>query len=48
MNKPPRTLGINLCKRIAIDPAIGEMSLVGVFSAMSFERFPSSIQRFTI
>jgi hypothetical protein len=39
MNKAPRTLGIYLCKRIAVDPAIGEMSLVGLFSAMSFDRF---------
>lgn len=48
MNKNPKTLGIYLCKRIAIDPAIGEMSLVGLFNAMTFDRFPTPVQRFTI
>jgi hypothetical protein len=48
VNKLPRALGIYLCKRIAIDPAIGEMSLVGLFSAMTFDRWPSPIQRFTV
>jgi hypothetical protein len=48
MNKPPRTLGIYLCKRIAIDPTIGDMSLVSLFTAMTFDRFPTPNQYFTI
>src|SRR5262245_2584896 len=48
MNKPPRALGIYLCNRIAVDPTISEMSLVGVFQGLTFDTFPSPIQRFTI
>jgi hypothetical protein len=48
MNKAPRALGIYLCKRIAVDPKIGEMSLVGLFTAMTFGRFPTPNQHFTI
>jgi len=48
MAQRPRTIGVYLCKKIEVDPAKGEMSLVGVFQAMTFDRFPSPIQRFTI
>jgi hypothetical protein len=41
MVKPPKVAGLILCKRMAIDVATGEMSLVGVFQTLSFGVWPA-------
>src|SRR5690348_9410424 len=48
MAQAPRTIGIYLCKQLAVDATKAEMSLVGVFQGLTFDRFPSPLQRFTV
>jgi hypothetical protein len=42
MLKPPRVVGLMLCKRMAVDTAAVEMSLVGIFRHLRLARFPAS------
>lgn len=42
MLKPPRVVGLTLCKRITVDTAAVEMSLVGIFHDLRLPRFPAS------
>lgn len=47
MSRPPRVGGLVLCQRMHVDPLRGEISLVGVFNALTFARWPTSIVDFT-
>jgi hypothetical protein len=46
--KEPRVLGLVLCKRMAIDVAAAEMSLVGVFNRLEFDAWPAIVESFTV
>jgi hypothetical protein len=48
MVKPPRVIGLVLCKRMGVDTITGELSLVGVFHSLAVARWPSPPQRFTV
>ncbi len=41
MSKSPRIAGLILCKRMEVNPAAVEMSLVGVFHSLTFPAFPA-------
>jgi hypothetical protein len=46
MMKPPRVVGLVLCKSFNIDPAVGELNLLGVFHSLAFAAWPTPAQRF--
>jgi hypothetical protein len=48
MVKPPKVAGLILCKRIGIDVAVGEMSLVGLIQVLSFGEWPAPADPFTV
>ncbi|HBI44325.1 MAG TPA: hypothetical protein DDY78_15960 [Planctomycetales bacterium] len=39
--KPPRVVGLVLCKSFNIDPAVGELNLLGVFHSLAFATWPT-------
>ena len=48
MTKPPRVLGLVLCKSIHVDPVAAEIRLVGVFHSLYFEAWPTPPQHFYV
>jgi hypothetical protein len=46
--KLPRVIGLTLCETYKVDPQIGQVSLVGVFQALSFSTFPSPPHTFVV
>jgi hypothetical protein len=46
MVKLPRVVGLVLCNSLRVDPAVGELSLVGVFQSLTFSTWPSPAQPF--
>lgn len=43
-----RALGLLLCERFMVDPGTHQVSLVGLFQARSYTRFPSKKDAFTV
>jgi hypothetical protein len=48
MVKPPKVAGLILCKRVGIDVAVGEMSLVGLIQVLSFATWPAPADPFAV
>jgi Family of unknown function (DUF6941) len=46
--KPPRVVGLVLCKSIGLDPVKVEYNLAGVFHSLYFRRWPTPPQPFFI
>jgi hypothetical protein len=46
MTKLPKVLGLLLCKRMGIDVATGEMSLVGLLRTLVFHQWPAHAEPF--
>jgi hypothetical protein len=44
--KLPRVVGLVLCDHLHVDPAVGELSLIGVFQRLTFSTWPSPAQPF--
>ena len=44
--KPPRVVGLVLCKSFEVDPAVGELNLLGVFHSLAFAAWPTPARRF--
>jgi hypothetical protein len=47
MPKEPDQVGLILCDRMHVDPSVGKMSLVGLFTSLRFPSFPSPARPFT-
>jgi hypothetical protein len=43
----PRLLGLILCEQVAVDPATGRFSLVGLFHARRYSEYPTPSVAFT-
>ncbi len=48
MSKLPRVAGLILCKRMEMNPAEAELSLVGLFHSLSFSVWPTLAPLFTV
>lgn len=48
MTPPPIALGLSLCNLVIIDQDTRNPSLVGLFTGLEVERFPSDPQRFSV
>lgn len=48
MRKLPKVAGLILCKRMEVNPAKVEMSLVGVFHSLTFSTWPAYAKPFTV
>src|SRR5437879_1578853 len=46
MVKQPQVLGLILCERLQVDPAVAQLSLVGVFHSLRFRHFPAQARAF--
>jgi hypothetical protein len=44
--KPPRVVGVVLCKSFDIDRAAGDLTLSGVFHTLEFAEWPTPFQHF--
>ena len=44
----PRAFALTLCDRMEVNPATGEVSLVGIFNYRQFPSYPTSPQAFTV
>ena len=47
MPKKPEAVGLILCDTVHVDPSVGKMSLVGLFTSLRFPSFPTPIRPFT-
>ena len=47
MPKKPEAVGLILCDKVHVDPSVGKLSLVGLFTSLRFPAFPTSIRPFT-
>jgi hypothetical protein len=48
MVRPPKVVGLVLCKRFSFLPPHGKPSLVDIFHALRFDQFPSPKVNFTV
>ena len=48
MSRLPQVAGLILCKRMDVNPAKVEMSLVGVFHELKFSQWPTPVYPFTV